>query len=167
MCLAGPSIACEPRTLPPYTNTSLWYEEAYKPTQELLEGSGISPKLVVAMAALETGWGRYVKGGNYFGIKGEGQSFKTREYVNGEEVVLVEEFRRYDDYFDSVRGLMEVLGGERYEVVFITGDAEEQAIRLQAAGYATDPHYAKKLISILRGFDEDIDIDVTIFDVMQ
>ena len=35
---------------------------------------GIDPKIVMAQAILETGYGSKVKGGNYFGIKSHGKA---------------------------------------------------------------------------------------------
>lgn len=46
---------------------------------------GIPVEVKVAQAALETGWGRYVKGNNWFGIKGKSQSFVTTEFLSNSE----------------------------------------------------------------------------------
>ncbi len=51
---------------------------------------GIPYPVTIAVSALETGWGRNVKGNNYFGIKGEGQSFKTDEFIQGEKIQMVD-----------------------------------------------------------------------------
>jgi len=34
---------------------------------------GIDPRLIIAQAIQETGWGKKVKGNNYFGIKSHGK----------------------------------------------------------------------------------------------
>ncbi len=108
----------------------------------------------IAQAALETGWGRFVKGNNYFGIKGEGQDLLTHEFINGRKVYIVDEFRAYSSMEDSFNDYGHFLTtNRRYQTAFETTDPEQFAIELQKAGYATDPEYADKLISIIRRWD--------------
>lgn len=112
---------------------------------------GIPYGVCVAQAALETGWGRYVKGTNYFGIKGQGQQFATHEYVDGKRINIVDSFRAYESMEDSFNDYGHFLTTQpRYAKAFQTSNSEEFARELQRAGYATDPEYASKLISIMR-----------------
>lgn len=50
--------------------------------------TGVDPRIIVAQAAQETGWGKSAPGNNYFGIKSHGQAggntLATTEYVNGQ-----------------------------------------------------------------------------------
>ena len=62
---------------------------------------GIPYPVTIAVSALETGWGRYVKGNNYFGIKGEGQNVETHEFIQGEKVQMVDSFRKYSSLEES------------------------------------------------------------------
>ena len=43
------------------------------------------PEVVAAQWALETGWGKHTSGThNYFGLKGNGSSVNTKEFINGQ-----------------------------------------------------------------------------------
>ena len=72
-------------------------------SKEVASELGIDPRIVMAQAVLETGWGSKVKGKNYFGIKGKGQAFTTHEEVDGLMIKQKDEFRTYDSLEDSVR----------------------------------------------------------------
>ena len=112
---------------------------------------GVPYGVCIAQAALETGWGRYVKGNNYFGIKGQGQKFATHEFVDGKKINILDSFRAYESMGDSFEDYGRFLSTQpRYAKAFQTGNPEEFAKELQRAGYATDPEYASKLISIMR-----------------
>ena len=68
---------------------------------------GIDPKIVMAQAILETGYGSKVKGRNYFGIKSHGkaggQMVTTHEEVDGLMQKKKDRFRKYDSLEHSVR----------------------------------------------------------------
>lgn len=133
-------------------------------------GTGLFPSVKLAQAALESGWGKYTAGNNMFGIKAAGQhtpywhgsyvSSRTSEYENGSYVQQTSKFRKYDTIGDSVKDHTYFLQQyRRYKPVFEAKTPEEQAKALQSAGYATDPNYSGKLISIintynLKQFDE-------------
>lgn len=129
--------------------------------------SGVPEKLILSQAALESGWGKreikHADGStshNLFGIKA-GSSWKgkvvnvmTTEYVDGKAQKMSQPFRAYDSYADSFADYARLIGkSERYSDVVGAPSAEEAAHRIQAAGYATDPSYATKLISIMSYFD--------------
>lgn len=61
--------------------------------------TGIDPRIIVAQAAQETGWGKSAPGNNFFGIKSHGkdggQNFATHEYVKGNRVRVNDSFRTY------------------------------------------------------------------------
>lgn len=121
---------------------------------------GVPSSFKLAQAILETGWGTSelaVKGKNYFGIKahrGPGTAgiiwIDTPEYLNGKWITVRAAFRAYntmaESFDDSGRYLRE---NERYRLCFETKDPKEFARRIQAAGYATDPAYADKLIRVM------------------
>ncbi|NWC82294.1 flagellar assembly peptidoglycan hydrolase FlgJ [Pseudomonas putida] len=126
---------------------------------------GIDPRYLVAQAALETGWGKSVmrntdgsSSHNLFGIKatgtwqGEQARAITSEFRDGQFVKETAAFRSYDSYQDSFHDLVNLLqGNSRYQDALDSADNPEQFAReLQKAGYATDPGYAKKIISIAR-----------------
>ncbi|MBK5005176.1 flagellar assembly peptidoglycan hydrolase FlgJ [Pseudomonas sp. S32] len=124
---------------------------------------GIDPRYLVAQAALETGWGKSVmrnsdgsSSHNLFGIKatgnwqGEQARAITSEFRDGQFVKETAAFRSYDSYQDSFHDLVTLLqSNSRYQDALNSADNPEQFAReLQKAGYATDPGYAKKIISI-------------------
>jgi flagellar protein FlgJ len=129
--------------------------------------SGVPAKLILSQAALESGWGRREllredgsTSHNLFGIKatggwkGEVVYATTTEFENGVAHKVREPFRAYDSYADSFADYARLIGrNERYREVLTAPTAEAAAQRIQEAGYATDPSYADKLISIMGYFN--------------
>jgi len=127
---------------------------------------GIEPRLLLAQAALETGWGsatpRHPDGrpaNNLFGIKagadwrGERVAHWTIEHEDGVAARRRELFRAYDRAADSFADYVDLMeGSPRYaDALAHSGNAEAYARAVTAAGYATDPDYADKWLSIYRG----------------
>ena len=123
----------------------------------------VDPRLLVAQAALETGWGKsIIRNGdgtsshNLFNIKAHGgwdgpvAAARTFEYENGAMVKVRAGFRSYESFEASFRDYVEFLrSNPRYgEALQRTHDPEAFARALQEAGYATDPRYADKVMSI-------------------
>lgn len=125
---------------------------------------GVSHTVVLAQAALESGWGRHVirkpdgsNSFNVFGIKadsswsGDRVATKTIEFHDGVGQRTTESFRAYqslgeaaNDYADFIRN------NPRYSQAIEHGsDPHAYARELQRAGYATDPAYAEKIEQIL------------------
>uniref|UniRef100_A0A914YZP1 Mannosyl-glycoprotein endo-beta-N-acetylglucosamidase-like domain-containing protein n=2 Tax=cellular organisms TaxID=131567 RepID=A0A914YZP1_9BILA len=78
----------------------------------------------------------------------------TTEYQNGVARKMTQTFRAYDSYAESFADYARLIGNnKRYESVKQAASPQEAAQRIQEAGYATDPSYAKKLISIMAYFD--------------
>ncbi|HWS02971.1 MAG TPA: flagellar assembly peptidoglycan hydrolase FlgJ [Gammaproteobacteria bacterium] len=123
---------------------------------------GVDPKVLLAQAALETGWGQHImqrrdgsSSHNLFGIKadsrwsGDQVSHRTVEFRHG---VLQREqasFRAYaspgrslEDYAEFIRD------NPRYEDAVGSADPRRYVTELQRAGYATDPAYARKIMNI-------------------
>ncbi len=119
------------------------------------QSTGISPEVIFAQAALESSWGRSAPGNNYFGIKGAGGNQTTQEYINGKWVTITDSFRRYTSPADSALDWANFLGKyKRYDPVFSAQGATAQATALGKSGYATDPGYGGKLLSIIRGLPQ-------------
>jgi flagellar protein FlgJ len=131
--------------------------------------TGIPAPFMLGQAALETGWGKAeIRGAdgqnshNLFGIKAGGSwrgrtvDIVTTEYVNGQPQKQVDTFRAYDSYADAFRDYANLLrANPRYQNVIAQGqDAAGFAQGLQQAGYATDPNYAQKLLSVIRQFGQ-------------
>jgi len=113
---------------------------------------------VLAQAALETGWGKSVKGNNFFGIKdssliNEGVvETKTHEYENGEKKIIKDEF----EGFASPESCFDFYGKFVYarfpHAAKVTTDCIDYVIALQSkpkAMYATDPLYVSKITKII------------------
>ena len=70
------------------------------------EELGIDPRIVIAQAVLETGWGKKVKGNNLFGIKSHdkqhGLMVQTHEVIDGERIKVRDSFRQYNSFDDSI-----------------------------------------------------------------
>jgi peptidoglycan hydrolase FlgJ len=127
--------------------------------------TGLAPHLVVAHAALESGWGRSeprmpdgTSSHNLFGIKagsawtGATVEATTTEYVNGQPESRVERFRAYASYREAFVDYAKLLStSPRYSGVLAAADGTDFAKSLQQSGYATDPMYADKLVRILNG----------------
>lgn len=137
---------------------------------EAVKETGLFPSLMMAQAILESSDRHGVPGNsslarlhnNHFGIKadkawlGPKVNLKTREVIDGSEVVIGDYFRVYEDATQSFRDRITFLQrNKRYtnHGVFLAKTPGEQADALQRAGYATDPNYAsilKKLIANLK-----------------
>ena len=126
--------------------------------------SGIPPQLMLGQAALESGWGkreiRMADGSNsfnLFGIKanagwdGKVAEVMTTEYKNGVAYKQVEKFRAYSSFAEAFQDYAGLIGSNpRYaDVLQQGGDLAGMAQAMQKAGYATDPKYADKLVSIM------------------
>lgn len=125
---------------------------------------GVDPAVLVAQAALETGWGRKViqrpDGGssfNLFNIKADGRwegervSVNTLEYENGMADRQRAAFRAYDSIGAAVNDYVEFLQtNPRYRQA-LEQAADPQAFLqgLKEAGYATDPDYVEKIRVIM------------------
>lgn len=128
--------------------------------------SGLPIELILGQAALESGWGKREilhedgrTSHNLFGIKATGSwsgkvvDVLTTEFVDGKSQKQVAAFRAYDSYVESFRDYARLLGTSgRYQAVREAATAEQAAQRVQEAGYATDPQYAEKLVSVMRYF---------------
>jgi flagellum-specific peptidoglycan hydrolase FlgJ len=82
----------------------------------------------------------------------------TKEYdKNGRPYTIVAYFRAYKNMSDSFLDHGIFLTGKRYrkalDAYAKSKDASEFARGLQEAGYATDPKYAEKLISLMKRYD--------------
>lgn len=135
-----------------------------RPALQAAQSSGIHPHLILAQAALESGWGKREiltaegkPSHNLFGIKATGDwqgkttEITTTEYINGTPQKIKAAFRVYDSYAESLSDYARLLkNNPRYQRVAQSSSAEQGAHALQAGGYATDPAYANKLINIIQ-----------------
>lgn len=130
--------------------------------KEVAADLGVSHKIVLAQAALESGWGKSMKGNNLMGIKSHGEKggvdIVTHEVVNGKKVKITDSFKQYESPEDSIRGYGAFLkANSRYKHFLRAGAENEDAAlsALQQSGYATDPQYSYKLATIIKGLPKD------------
>ena len=135
------------------------------PAQKVQQTLGVPFEVVIAQAALETGWGqKIIKGqdgtssNNLFNIKadsrwsGDKVTKETLEFEQGAMVKKSEPFRMYQSLTDSVNDYINFLStSERYQdALQDSGNVEHFLQGLQKAGYATDPQYADKILGTLK-----------------
>lgn len=124
----------------------------------------ILPSLILAQACLESAYGKSglaAKGKNLFGIKGsyEGRSvtMRTAEYKKGSTTpyYINAAFRSYPSWYESMKDLALLYCNgvswdrAKYHRVIGEKDYKKAAKEVQTAGYATDPKYAEKLVSLI------------------
>jgi flagellar protein FlgJ len=124
------------------------------------ERLGVDSRVLIAQAALETGWGRHVihresgeSSFNLFNIKAGSDwqqdqvSVSTIEFNQGVARHEQAQFRVYPDMAASFEDYTSFIG-ERQRYAGAVEKAENPYAylkELQAAGYATDPDYADKV----------------------
>ena len=128
---------------------------------------GILPSITAAQAILESGWGSSelakAPNNNLFGIKdsedwhGEIVTVPTQEYLNGDYITVNAAFRKYASWNDSVVDHAKFFTStewrkNNYRKVVNETDYRIAAQELKNAGYATDPSYAGKLISLIEAY---------------
>jgi LysM repeat protein len=159
------------RTVPwPAPGTGAQYREQFIAAaaaagQETQRRYGVPASVAIAQAIHETGWGasRLARdGNNFFGIKGrnsEGTAgvvwMSTWEVVNGVNLFPREPFRAYntpdESFYDY--GLF-FLANRRYHPALAVAHDPRAFIRaIAAAGFATDPVYAAKIIRVMDTYD--------------
>jgi flagellar protein FlgJ len=138
------------------------------------EGAPIVPEIAAAQAALESRYGESrlaIEANNLFGIKA-GRSWQgpilvlpTNEYVDGQPVLAVARWRKYASWQECLRdygNLLELLpwfadaaaAARRGDTLgFLDGllfDPHGPGTADDEPGWATDPHYRDKVLSVAR-----------------
>ena len=72
------------------------------------------------------------------------------EYSGGRlKVRILDDFRKYPDYESSINDWIKLLKTKRYEPAYaVRGDLEQFAQKIYECGYATDPQYVSKILSV-------------------
>ncbi|KNH10453.1 flagellar rod assembly protein FlgJ [Vibrio lentus] len=129
---------------------------------------GVDSSLLLAQAALETGWGsKMVKNSlgnsnNLFNIKadrswkGDKVATQTLEFHGKTAVKELASFRSYSNFEDSFNDYVKFLNeNPRYETALHhQGNSENFIKGIHQAGYATDPNYADKVLRVKAKIDE-------------
>ncbi|WP_058959591.1 flagellar assembly peptidoglycan hydrolase FlgJ [Type-E symbiont of Plautia stali] len=161
---AVPRLPVSPSSFPADSNDFI--AQLSQPAQAASQQSGIPHHLILAQAALESGWGQrqiLTRDGkpsyNVFGIKAGGDwkgattDIMTTEYEGGVAKKVRATFRVYGSYMEALSDYVKLLSNNpRYAAVANAATPEQGARALQAAGYATDPKYAQKLVGMIQQF---------------
>lgn len=166
---AAPEIVSKYEKLPPpqkstFANPEEFVSQLWSTAKTAAKSIGVDPKVLIAQAALETNWGKKVVQSsenqsthNLFNIKADTAWTKkvapmaTLEQKNG---ILTKEkslFRSYDSFKESFHDYVSFLKeNSRYgEALNKAANPGQFLHELQAAGYATDQHYADKIMQIV------------------
>ncbi|HEX7642965.1 MAG TPA: glucosaminidase domain-containing protein [Burkholderiaceae bacterium] len=147
--------ALQPRMAP-----EVFFPFVLAAAQKTQADTGIPASFTMAQAAVESAWdgsGLSQEDFNFFGIKAIGgwagptQMWPTREFLQGHYVIIQAPFRKYASLKEGFEDHAAFLtGNERYKPAFAhTGDSIAFARAVQAAGYATDPHYADTIGALI------------------
>jgi flagellar protein FlgJ len=136
-------------------------ENLFEMAKGAAEKLGVEPDILLAQAALETGWGKKISASgdrsslNLFNIKADkrwsGDSIKvaTMEVRDGVAVKEVAAFRAYRSAEHSFNDYVDFIANSpRYEGALQSDNPDAYIRNLSAAGYATDPNYADKVLRI-------------------
>lgn len=162
---APQSPTAEKQPLPHWNTPEEFVQALYPAAKNAAQSLGTSAEAVLAIAALETGWGKHImpdsRGNssfNLFGIKAD-QSWRqpatsamTLEYENGVVHKKREPFRAYASAEESVQDFAAFIrGNSRYRQALDTANNPEAFLdHIQKAGYATDPDYAEKAKAVMK-----------------
>ena len=119
---------------------------------------GIPASITLAQGLVETNAGASTlatKHNNHFGIKCFSKKCKKGHCINFTDNTHKDFFVRYESAWASYRAHSELLAGkQRYRSLHDLGmDYKAWAHGLKAAGYATDPSYADKLIRMIEDLE--------------
>lgn len=123
---------------------------------EQMNRHGIPASITLAQGLLESGAGRSdlaTRGNNHFGIKCHSWTGRTIYHDDDE---AGECFRAYSNPRESYEDhSLFLVNGQRYRRLFSLGktDYKGWAKGLSACGYATDPQYANRLISLIERYE--------------
>lgn len=130
--------------------------------KKLEKTTGIPASITLAQIMLESSGsnkgglsGLAVNGKNLFGVKGVGSGGSimqaTTEFINGMPRTIMASFKKYTSYYDSMVDHAKVLSLPRYQTYLKEAKTvDEFAAGIQKGGYATDPNYSNKLVSIIK-----------------
>lgn len=109
----------------------------------------VLPSVCIAQAALESGWNLNAK--TLFGIKSShGISLATQEYIDGKMQSVRATFKSYPNISAAVDGYYDLITTNRRYAAAVNNPQYVGAITaIKAGGYATDPDYVSKIITII------------------
>lgn len=141
----------------PHAAASRFPDDVIAAAQAAHEKWNIPASITLAQWALESGYGRSMPAGsnNPFGIKAAaGQPFveaSTREVIDGQSVIIVAKFRKFDSMSDAFDQHGQLLATARPYAAARTHLDNPDAFADALTGvYATDPNYGPALKRLMR-----------------
>lgn len=138
--------------------------------------TGISPKLIYAVACLESSAGRYVPtmghkiSRNLFGIKDFGRSFSNYQGTNGFTINTTREFiisravnrsidvtarfRAYNSYEESVMDFVSLMHSNIYRDVVVNNHNLDEISKFLEGTYSTNYNFAEKLSPYFKEYEK-------------
>ena len=124
--------------------------------QQVAQENGIYASVMIAQAALESGWGNSAlstQGHNLFGVKWNGTGnyvmMPTQEYYGGQWHTINAKFQSYNSYYDSLTGYAKLIKNNFPNSTRANAATPQIAAANLKYGvygsYATDPNYANSL----------------------
>ena len=124
--------------------------------QQVAQENGIYASVMIAQAALESGWGNSAlstQGHNLFGVKWNGTGnyvmMPTQEYYGGQWHTINAKFQSYNSYYDSLTGYAQLIKNNFPNSTRANAATPQIAAANLKNGvygsYATDPNYANSL----------------------
>ena len=124
--------------------------------QQVAQENGIYASVMIAQAALESGWGNSAlstQGHNLFGVKWNGTgnyvTMPTQEYYGGQWHTINAKFQSYNSYYDSLTGYAQLIKNNFPNSIRANAATPQIAAANLKYGvygsYATDPNYANSL----------------------
>ncbi len=148
------------------TKEEKFINQLSKHAQEIQKEHQILTSVTLAQAILESNWGESElasQANNLFGVKGRaGQpvvNMTTKEFSDGQWIEIQANFRKYANWNESLDDHANLfLNGTswsktKYHGVLSAKTYQAAAEEIMKAGYATDPDYASKLVSIVEKYD--------------
>jgi flagellar protein FlgJ len=163
------ALAARPVQQPQKFDSPQQFVETMKPyAEKAAKALGVDSNVLIAQAALETGWGKKViqnsvdSSHNLFNIKadrswqGDKIAKNTLEYHDNIAVSENAAFRSYDNYEESFSDFVRFLNqNPRYERALQQTQSSESFIKgIHSAGYATDPNYSSKVMSVMKTVED-------------
>jgi flagellar protein FlgJ len=140
-----------------------FFHKYYDLAKQASANTGVSALLIMAQAALESGWGEHAPENNFFGIKadkswtGAKRAVATHEFIKGVKTPVTAYFRSYSSPEESFEDWANFLKkNPRYSAVLSASDTVSAARELQKAGYSTSPTYADSLIVVAHKIDSSV-----------
>lgn len=154
---------------PVWQQQNQFLKEIAPTAQRLQRQYGVLASVAMSQAAIESNFGLSQLSADYnnlFGVKTDvddpnGVNLPTLEFIDGEMKEMDQRFKVYSSWDESMESHAKLIyygttwDPHYYKAVLDGKTFQEQAKGLQQAGYATDPDYAEKIITMIETWQLD------------